>query len=130
MTQHPVELILVKQLASYLATPIFLVDPDGTLLYYNEPAEGLLGCRFDETGEMGRELWGAEFRPTDSDGAPIEGNDLPLAIALREGRPVHDELWIVGLDGVVRHLNITALPLRAQGGRDVGAVAVFWQAPT
>ena len=32
--------------------PIFLVDPEGTLVYYNEPAERLLGYRYDETGEM------------------------------------------------------------------------------
>jgi hypothetical protein len=31
----PVELILMRQLASYLATPIFLVDADGTLVFYN-----------------------------------------------------------------------------------------------
>jgi len=40
---NEIELILMKQVASYLATPIFLVDRAGTLLYYNEPAEALLG---------------------------------------------------------------------------------------
>ena len=52
MAQKAVELILMRQLASYLAVPIFLVDPEGNLLYYNEPAERLLGRRYDETGEM------------------------------------------------------------------------------
>jgi hypothetical protein len=52
MAPKAVELILMRQLASYLAMPIFLVDPDGNLLYYNEPAEYLLGRRYDETGEM------------------------------------------------------------------------------
>ena len=30
--------------------PIFLVDTEGNLLYYNEPAEAILGRRFSETG--------------------------------------------------------------------------------
>ncbi len=34
-----IEVILMKQVASYLAMPIFVVDPSGTLLFYNEPAE-------------------------------------------------------------------------------------------
>ena len=57
MAQKAVELILMRQLASYLAVPIFLVDPDGNLLYYNEPAERLLGRRYDETGEMPVAEW-------------------------------------------------------------------------
>ena len=52
MSQKPIELILMRQLASTLAMPIFLVDADGTLAFYNEPAERVLGMRFEETGEM------------------------------------------------------------------------------
>ena len=39
MPQQEIEMILVRQLASYLAMPIFIVDPQGTLVFYNEPAE-------------------------------------------------------------------------------------------
>ena len=52
MAQKPIELILMRQLASSLVMPIFLVDTSGTLVYYNEPAEQILGVRFDEIGEM------------------------------------------------------------------------------
>ena len=62
MAQKAVELILMRQLASYLAVPIFLVDPDGNLLYYNEPAERLLGRRYDETGEMPAAEWASGLR--------------------------------------------------------------------
>jgi hypothetical protein len=47
---HPIQIILTRQLAGYLSVPLFLVDPKGDLLFYNEPAEALLGRRFDETG--------------------------------------------------------------------------------
>ena len=54
---HPIQIILTRQLAGYLSVPTFLVDPNGTLLFYNEPAEVLLGRRFDETGAMPAEEW-------------------------------------------------------------------------
>ena len=38
---HPIQIILTRQLAGYLSVPTFLVDPNGTLLFYNEPAEVL-----------------------------------------------------------------------------------------
>jgi hypothetical protein len=36
----------MRQLAGYLTMPVF-----------NEPAEALLGRRFDEVGEMPKEVW-------------------------------------------------------------------------
>lgn len=124
---HDVELILMKQLASYLAMPIFLVDPEGTLVYYNEPAEDLLGKRYDETGEMPLDEWGKIFVPTDRDGAPLAPEELPLAIAVREHRPEHGEISIIGLDGVRRDLAVTAFPVVGVGERELGAVAIFWE---
>ena len=46
----PIQIILIRQLAGYLSVPLFLVDPKGDLLFYNEPAEAILGRRFEETG--------------------------------------------------------------------------------
>ena len=80
MAQKDVEVILMRQLASYLAMPIFLVDPTGNLLFYNEPAEALLGRRYDETGEMPLEEWSAIFVPVDESGAPLPPEALPLAV--------------------------------------------------
>ncbi len=34
--QQEIEMILARQLASYLVMPIFVVDPAGTLVFYNE----------------------------------------------------------------------------------------------
>jgi PAS domain S-box-containing protein len=129
MAQKAVELILMRQLASYLAVPIFLVDPDGNLLYYNEPAERLLGFRYDETGEMPLAQWSTAFAPATPEGVPVPPEDVPLAIAVRKRRAVHRELRIAGLDGVVRRIAVTAFPLEGQGGRYLGAVAIFWEQP-
>ncbi len=97
MSQKEIEVILARQLADYLATPIFIVDPQGTLIFYNEPAERILGRRFEETGEMPAPEWSTLFKPTDGSGNPIDPDGLPLMIALTERRPAHRTFWIRGL---------------------------------
>jgi hypothetical protein len=74
---HPIQIILTRQLAGYLSVPLFLVDPKGDLLFYNEPAEALLGRRFDETGAMPAEEWSTVFTPVDDEGRPIPAARLP-----------------------------------------------------
>ena len=129
MSQHDVELIVLKQAASYLATPIFIVDLVGTLLFYNEPAEAILGRRYDETGEMAMDEWGSIWSPTDDDGKPLDVRSLPLAIAVTERRPAHGAMTIIGSDGRERRIEVTAFPLVGQSGRQLGSVAVFWEGP-
>jgi PAS domain-containing protein len=127
MPQQEIEMILVRQLASYLAMPIFIVDPEGTLVFYNEPAEPIVGRRFEETGEMPIAEWSTIFEPTDEAGQPIAPKDNPLVIALTERRPAHRTLWIWGLDRVQRHLEVTCFPLIGQANRYLGAIAIFWE---
>ena len=49
-------LILAREFASKLATATFISDAAGRLVYYNEPAERILGRTFAEAGEMPAEL--------------------------------------------------------------------------
>jgi len=126
-TEKPIELILLRQLASYLTMPIFVVDNAGALLYYNEAAEGILGHRFEETGEMPVEEWGTMFAPVDALDVPVSPEDLPLVVAVRERHPAHGPLVIRGRDGVLRRILITAFPIEGQHGRQLGAVAIFWE---
>lgn len=126
MTQ-PIELILMRELAGHLATPIFVVKPNGDLLFYNEPAEQLLGSRFDETGMMPFQQWATAFTPTDDGGAPIPPDELPLAIAVQQQRPAQGTMTILGLDGTRRRLMVAAIPLKGQWGDHLGAAAIFWE---
>ena len=127
MSQKEIEVILTRQLATYLAMPIFVVDPDGTLVFYNEPAEAILGCRFDETGALSLREWSQLFRATDEQGAPLPPDERPVLIAVTERRPSHRDFWISGLDNVLRHIEVTAFPLIGQADRYLGAVAIFWE---
>jgi PAS domain-containing protein len=127
VSQQEIEIILTRHWASHLTTPIFLVDPEGDLLYYNEAAEIILGSRYAETGRMGSDVWSVAFKFTDDDNVRVKREENPLNIALTECRPVHRSLWIIGLDNVRRHIRTTCLPLIGQADRFLGAVALFWE---
>ncbi len=128
MAQKPIELILMRELATYLSVPTFVVDAEGTLLFYNEPAEVLLGRRFAQTDELRQEVWSTVFQPTDERGSPLPPEALPLVTSLRSHRPVHRIIGVTGLDGVRKQIEVTAFPLEGQDGRHLGAVAMFWSA--
>lgn len=127
--QVPIELILLRQVASYLVMPIFLIGAEGDLLYFNEPAESLLGLRFDDVGELSMAEWLAAFRPAQEDGSALAPQAVPLVVVLREQRPTHERLTITGVDGVRRVIEATSFPLRGQGDRLLGAIALFWPVP-
>jgi PAS domain-containing protein len=127
MPPQEIEMILMRQLASYLAMPICIVDPAGNLVFYNEPAEPIVGRRFEETGEMSMGEWSTVFEPTDEEGMLIPFKEHPLVVALNERRYTHRILWIRGLDNVQRHVEATCFPLIGQANRYLGAVAIFWE---
>ena len=129
MSQKAVELILMRQLASYLAMPILLFDPAGNLLFYNEPAEAILGRRFDETGEMPLDEWFRIVKLTTEDGSPVPREARLLVIALEKRQAAHSAFRLQGFDGVVRKIEATAFPLEGQGGRHLGAVVIVWEQP-
>ena len=131
MAQKDVELILMRQLATYLAVPVILVDPRGELLFFNEPAEVLFGSSFDEADGLTRfEERVAALAFRNERGERVAREELPIIVAMRERRPVHRRLRIQGLDGVERFIEATGLPLEAAGGRLVGGVAMFWERPS
>ncbi len=120
-------LILARELASNLATPMFVVDVHGVLVFYNEAAETLLGQSFAVTGPIGPDQWGGTmFQPEDLDGNRITVSDLPLVDTMRERRPEHARFRITGLDGVKRTIQATSFPLFAHVNDLAGAVSVFW----
>jgi PAS domain-containing protein len=127
MSQQEIEVILSRHLAEYLAMPIFIVNPEGDLIFYNEPAEAILGTRYSETGSMPADEWATKFKPTDHDGKPIPPEKLPLVIAITQHHPAHKIFWIHGMDDTMREIEVTALPLIGQAGRFLGGIAFFWE---
>jgi PAS domain-containing protein len=127
MSQQEIEVILARHLAECLAMPIFIVNPAGDLIFYNEPAESILGLNYNETGMMPANEWTTIFNPVDEAGNSITPEELPLVIALSKRHPAHKLFWIHGQDGVAREIEVTAFPLIGQAERFLGAVAFFWE---
>jgi PAS domain-containing protein len=127
IAQHPIELILLRHWASYFSLPVFILGADGALVYYNGPAEEMLGRRFDEAGEMPVDQLSAIFQTRDEYGAPMAPESLPIGIALGERRPAHRRFQYWGLDGAWRMVETTALPISGHGGQHLGAVAIWWE---
>lgn len=127
MVQQEIELILTRQLASHLQTPILLVDVAGNLVYFNEAAEPIVGRRFEETGTIRRGEWSNLFTPTDDDGTPVPREQQPLFIATQLRRPAYRRSWIRGLDGAKRQIEGIAIPLLGVGDRFIGAAGIFWE---
>jgi PAS domain-containing protein len=123
----PLPLILARELASNLATAMFLLDAAGNLVFYNDAAESLIGKPFAELGEIPAGEFGAVMELTTPDGEPVRRRDTPAGLAFFERRPAHETLLATGYDGVRRMVEATAYPLFGAVGDLCGVVSVFWE---
>lgn len=125
--QKHLVLILAREFASNLATPTLIADADGTLVFYNEAAEEVVGHSFAESGEIALDEWTSSFSPRDAQGSPLPPERRPARIALDEQRAAHERFRITSRDGVDRDVAVTAFPLFAHADEFVGVVAIFWR---
>lgn len=125
--QRSLSLIVARELASNLATPMFLIDAEGTVAFYNEAAEDLLGRPFGELGSIDALAWGEMLALARPDGSPLRRRDSPPGVAFFERRPAHDRLRATAHDGTERLVEVTAFPLFAKPGELEGVLAIFWE---
>ena len=127
MTAHEIEIILNRQLADCLSIPVFITDTIGNLIFYNEPAEEVLGKRFEDTGEMPVEEWSTIFKPLDEKGNAMAPEELPLVRTLKDELPYHKSFFIESLKGQLQNISVTSYPIISRTGKFLGAVAIFWK---
>jgi PAS domain-containing protein len=124
--QKPLELILARNLLTSIATPAFLVANDGSLLFYNEAAGALLGVPFEEIGRVDPSEWSASFGPFDSEGNPLAIEELPITVALRDGRPAHANFRIRSTGGEEHEIAASGMPIISAKNGASGAIVFFW----
>ncbi|HEY3385116.1 MAG TPA: PAS domain-containing protein [Saprospiraceae bacterium] len=124
---YPIEIILNRQLAECLAIPVFITDTVGNLLFYNEPAEDILGKRYEDTGEMPVEVWGTIFKSKDESGKLLDPEELPLVKTLLNQLPYFKSFWIESLQGTTIKISVSSYPIIGRAGIFHGAVAIFWR---
>lgn len=127
MPAYEIEIILNRQLADCLSIPVFITDTTGNLIFYNEPAELILGTRFEDTGEMKVEMWSTIFKPLDEEGNNLPPEELPLVKTLKDCIPYHKTFWIESLKGKAEKISVTSYPIVGRTGKFSGAVAIFWK---
>jgi len=128
LAESNVETVLLKQLASCLAMPMFVLGPEGELLFFNESAEPIIGGRFEETGMLRTEEWLPMIQTTDESGIPFKDEQRPLLGALQRREPTYGRFFVQGFDGRHRRIEGTAIPLVDLAGRLLGALGIFWEA--
>ena len=127
MSAYEIEIILSRQLADCLSIPVFITDPNGNLVFFNMPAEDVLGERFEESGEMPVEKWSVIFKPMDEFNQEIPPEDLPLVKTLKNFLPYHRSFWIRSLKGQKEKIALTSYPIINRENKFLGAVAMFWK---
>jgi PAS domain S-box-containing protein len=101
-----------------LPAAVYTTDASGRITFFNQACIDFAG-RVPEMGDMWCVSWKL-FRP---DGTPLPHEECPMAIALRENRPVRNmELVAERPDGSRICFMPYPTPLRDPGGRLVGAV--------
>jgi PAS domain-containing protein len=123
--EQPLELILARNLVSIVSVPALLVDVEGRIVFYNEAAAEIVGSPFEEIGTMTREEWNARYGPFDEHGTPLASGELPLTVAIREGRPAYGRFRVRGDDAGPLEVEAGALPLLGPAGYH-GAMIFFW----
>src|SRR6185295_20064057 len=98
-TPKSLPLILARELAANLATPMFLMDAGGMLVFYNDAAALLLGKPFAELGEIPAGEFGAVLELATPDGEIVRRRDSPAGIAFFQQRPAHATVVATAYDG-------------------------------
>ncbi len=127
MGGRAIELILAKQLASSLAVPVLLYDREGTVAFFNEPAEIFLGARLDQADALSTQDVRDTLQITTLEGVEPKPDERMVELAMREGRASHGSYRVRKPDGVLCEVDATAVPLIGQSGDNVGTLVFFWE---
>jgi PAS domain S-box-containing protein len=109
----------LREVLDVLPAAVYTTDTEGRITYYNEAAAELWGCR----PELGSSQWCGSWRLYWPDGRAMRHEDCPMAVALREGRPIRGAEAIAERpDGTRVPFIPYPTPLTDESGRLTGAV--------
>src|SRR5262245_14662880 len=124
--QRNLTLILARSFASQLATAVFLLDSEGTVIYYNEAAERLIGQPFIEGAGNTIDEWMAQRRPIDEEGHEVTVESLPVGTTILKREPAHGVGMFRRGDGAYQRFENVTFPLFAHTEDFVGVMAMAW----
>jgi len=109
----------LREVLEALPTAIYATDAEGRITFYNQAAVEMSGRR----PELGTDKWCVTWKLYRSDGSPLPHDQCPMAIALKEKRPIR------GVEAIAERPDGTRVPfvpyptpLFDEAGTLVGAV--------
>lgn len=109
----------LQDLLAAIPAAIYTTDASGKITYYNEAAVQLAG----RTPTLGTDEWCVTWKLYWPDGTPLPHDQCPMAIALKEGRPIRNAEAIAERpDGTRVPFIPYPTPLRDEYGQIIGAI--------
>jgi PAS domain S-box-containing protein len=109
----------LQDLLAAVPAAIYTTDAEGRITYFNDAAVDLAG----RTPTLGSDEWCVTWKLYNPDGTPLPHDQCPMAIALREGRPIRNaEAVAERPDGTRVPFIPFPTPLRDASGKVVGAI--------
>ena len=98
---------------------VYTTDAEGYITYFNEPAAELAGRR----PRIGKDRWCVTWRLRTENGQPLPLDQCPMAVALKEARPVRGIVaWALRPDGTQIPFMPYPTPLFDETGKLIGAI--------
>ena len=108
-----------RELLEALPAALYTTDAEGRITFYNEAAVAFSGRR----PTLGSDEWCVTWRLYNTDGTPLPHDQCPMAVALREGRPIRGAEAIAERpDGTLVPFIPFPTPLHDASGTLIGAV--------
>ncbi|MCT2580791.1 MAG: PAS domain S-box protein [Mesorhizobium sp.] len=109
----------LRDLLAAIPAAIYTTDADGTITFFNEAAVELSG----RVPQIGKDKWCVTWKLFWPDGSPLPHDQCPMAVALKEGRPIRNaEAVAERPDGVRIPFIPYPTPLRDEDGKIVGGI--------
>ena len=109
----------LQQVLDALPAAVYMTDPARKIIYYNRAAAELAG----RTPEIGKDEWCVTYRLRTPDGTPLPHDQCPMAVALKENRPVRGvEAVAQRPDGTLVPFLPFPTPIHDEHGTLIGAV--------
>ena len=111
--------ILYRDLLNALPAAIYTTDAAGRITFYNEAAVAFSGRR----PHLGTDEWCVTWKLFTEDGVPLPHDQCPMAVALKEGRPIRGvEAIAERPDGSRIHFMPYPTPFKNAAGDVIGAI--------
>jgi PAS domain S-box-containing protein len=108
-----------REMIDALPAAVYTTDVEGRITHFNSACIELSG----RTPVLGSDHWCVSWKLYRPDGTPLPHDECPMAVALKEGRAVRDQMIIVERpDGTRASIMPYPAPLRDRQGKIVGGI--------